>query len=85
MYTYIIHMCVYMASQISVSNEVYIELSRMKGEHSFSEIIKKVIEESRGESSSGRSKAAANGLLKLMKKGYPLRAVIKSRDEWHER
>jgi predicted CopG family antitoxin len=32
-----------MARQISVSNEVYEELSKLKGKESFSELIKKVI------------------------------------------
>ncbi|MCL5404262.1 MAG: hypothetical protein M1125_00260 [Candidatus Marsarchaeota archaeon] len=35
-----------MARQISVSNEVYIELSRRKGKRSFSEVIKSAIEAS---------------------------------------
>lgn len=74
-----------MARQISVSNEVYIELSRRKGKRSFSEVIKSAIEASSDKLNRDKAKSAGNELLKFMTKGYPLGKITKSRDEWHGR
>ena len=74
-----------MARQISVSNEVYIELSKRKGKRSFSEVIKSAIEASSDKLNRDKAKSAGDELLKLMTKGYPLGKITKSRDEWHGR
>jgi predicted CopG family antitoxin len=74
-----------MARQISVSNEVYMELSRRKGKRSFSEVIKSTIEASSDKLNRDKARNAGDRLLKLMKKGYPLGKITKSRDEWHDR
>ena len=74
-----------MARQRSVSNEVYMELSKRKGKRSFSEVIKSVIEASDDKLNMDKAKSAGDELLKLMEKGYLIGKITKSRDEWHGR
>ena len=74
-----------MARQISVSNEVYTELSRRKGKRSFSEVIKSAIEANSDKLNRNKAERAGDELLKLMVKGYPLGKITKGRDEWHGR
>lgn len=73
-----------MARQISISNEVYMELYKKKGKRSFSEVIKAAIESSSREPKQ-KAKRANTMLLKRMTEGYRLGKITKSRDEWHAR
>ena len=74
-----------MARQISISNEVYMELYKRKGTRSFSEVIKSAIEADSNRLQKDDGRQANKFLLKRIKKGYRLGKIIKSRDEWHGR
>ncbi len=74
-----------MARQISVSEEVYMELSRRKGRRSFSETIKEAMNSERGELEISRGKKADMRLLEKMNKGFRLGKILGSREDWHAR
>jgi len=88
MYTYYIHtiyICDIMARQISISDELYAELSEEKGKKSFTEVIKESRAKQKKKIEIAKSKAADDRLLARMKKGYHLGKIIGTRDDWHAR
>ena len=80
-----LYICVAMARQISVSNDVYMELYKRKGKRSFSEVIRSAIEAKNDRLKEKTGKQANEALLKLMEKGFPLGRIKGDREEWHGR
>jgi predicted CopG family antitoxin len=78
-------MCDKMARQISVSNEIYSELSKKKGKKSFSDVIGEALAAIEDKLETEHGKAADAWLLARMKKGYKLGKIIGTRDDWHAR
>ena len=74
-----------MARQISVSEELYAELSRKKGKRSFSEVIKEALAEKKSKQEVDRGKAADAYLMRMAQKGFKMGKIIGTRDDWHER
>ena len=74
-----------MARQISVSNEIYAQLSKKKGQRSFSEVIKGALAAKSDNEETEKGKAADVWLLTRMKEGYKLGKIIGTRDDWHAR
>ena len=74
-----------MAKLISVSEEVYNELSSIKGENSFNELLKSLIAEEKNELEIKKGKEATKRILARIKKGYNLGKIIGTRDDWHAR
>ena len=74
-----------MAKLISVFEEVYNELSSIKGENSFNELLKSLIAEEKNELEIKKGKEATERILARIKKGYNLGEIIGTRDDWHAR
>lgn len=74
-----------MARQISVSEEVYMELSRRKGKKSFSEAIKAAMSSEKGALEVARGRKANMRLLERMNKGFRLGSMRGNRGDWHAR
>jgi predicted CopG family antitoxin len=82
---YINKVLVAMAKLISVSEEVYNELSSIKGENSFNELLKSFIAEEKNELAIKKSKVASKRILARIEKGYNLGKIMGTRDDWHAR
>jgi predicted CopG family antitoxin len=74
-----------MAKLISVSEEVYNELSSKKGDHSFNELLKSLLAEENDKLAEKESEAATSRILARIEKGYNLGKIIGTREDWHAR